>query len=175
MRKKIVTAGLAVIAVIALAGFGVWYFLDSQKDAAEPEESITVAYSPFESCALFLIAVDQHFFEENGLNLTLYKSNSGAAALDDMLNGKADLAASVDKFPLVRKVFQGTPAYAAASTDRADYIYIVVREDRGYRGTRQPQREKGWDGYGIHRRILPREVPHPPRPGDSGRPVCEWA
>ncbi len=103
MRKKIVTAGLAAIAVIALAGFGVWYFLDSQKAATEPVEAITVAYSPFEYTALFWIADDQHFFEKNGLNLTLRKYDSGAASLDGVANGEADITVGVTEFPLVTK------------------------------------------------------------------------
>lgn len=131
--NKNAAAAIAIIAVIALAGLGGWFFLDSQKSTVKPVESITVAYSPFESCALFLVAVDQQFFAKNGLNLTLHRSDSGAAALDDMLNGKADLAVSVSEFPLVRKVFQGTPARAVASMDRAEYIYIVARKDRGIR------------------------------------------
>ncbi len=124
---------VAIIGILVLTGVGLWGWSQFQSMNTGPEDmdTIVVAYSPFESCALFLIAVDQHFFEENGLNLTLYKSDSGAAALDDMLNGKADLAVSVSEFPLVRKVFRGTPARAVASIDRADYIYIVARKDLG--------------------------------------------
>jgi NitT/TauT family transport system substrate-binding protein len=107
-------------------------FISASGDAPNaPLREITVAYSPFESAALFLIAEDQHFFAENGLNLSLYRSDSGAAALDDMLNGKADLAVSVSEFPLVRKVFEGTSARAVATMDKAEYIFIVARKDRG--------------------------------------------
>ncbi|HWQ18876.1 MAG TPA: ABC transporter substrate-binding protein [Methanotrichaceae archaeon] len=126
-----VAAAIAVIAIIALAGLGGWSILGSQKNTEKPVESIRVAYSPFESCALFLVAEDLHFFTQNGLNLTLYRSDSGAAALEDMLNGKADLAVSVSEFPLVKKVFQGIPVCAVASIDRAEYIFIVARKDRG--------------------------------------------
>lgn len=129
--NKNAAAAIAVIFVIALAGLGGWSIQGSQKNTEKPMESITVAYSPFESCALFLVAVDRQLFTQNGLNLALYRSDSGAAALEDMLNGKADLAVSVSEFPLVRKVFQGTPARALASMDRAEYIYIVARKDRG--------------------------------------------
>lgn len=129
--NKNASAAIAIVTVIALAGLGGWLLLDSQKSTVKPVESIRVAYSPFESCALFLVAEDQQFFAKNGLNLTLYRSDSGAAALEDMLNAKADLAVSVSEFPLVRKVFQGTPARVVASIDRAEYIYIVARKDRG--------------------------------------------
>lgn len=128
---KKIEVSIAVIALIALAVLGGWSILGTQKNTEKPMESITVAYSPFESCALFLVAVDQKFFSQNYLNLTLYRSDSGAAALNDMLNGKADLAVSVSEFPLVGKVFQGIPVRAVASMDRAEYIYIVARKDRG--------------------------------------------
>jgi NitT/TauT family transport system substrate-binding protein len=123
---------IAVMILVAIAlGLCVSFFQDLQKNTEKPSESITVAYSPFESCALFLIAVDRGFFEENGLNLTLYRSDSGAAALGDMLSGKADMAVSVSEFPLIRMALQGTPARAVASMDKAEYIYIIARKDRG--------------------------------------------
>ncbi|WP_214019225.1 ABC transporter substrate-binding protein [Methanoculleus sp.] len=131
MQKRVLTAGLAVIVVIALTGLGVWLFLDSQKNAAEPEESITVAYSPFESTALLWIAEDRHFFEENGLNLTLRRYDSGAASLDGVINGEADITVGLSEFPLVGKAFQNAPVRAMGNIDRGDFIYIVARKDRG--------------------------------------------
>jgi ABC-type nitrate/sulfonate/bicarbonate transport system substrate-binding protein len=131
MQKKSLTAGLAVIAVIALAGLGAWYFLDSQKSAPEPAESITVAYSPFEYTALYWIAEDQHFFEKNGLNITLRKYDSGAASLDGVLNGEADITVGVSEFPLVGKALQNAPVRVIGNIDTGNFIYIVAREDRG--------------------------------------------
>jgi NitT/TauT family transport system substrate-binding protein len=128
--KKIIACGVLIVA-IALAGLGFWYLTSLPESLPVQSDSVFVAYSPFESSALFLIAEDQHFFARNGLNLSLYRSDSGAAALDDMLNGKADLAVSVSEFPLVRKVFEGTSARAVASMDKAEYIFIVARKDRG--------------------------------------------
>jgi NitT/TauT family transport system substrate-binding protein len=130
MRKGILP-GAAILVVLAVAGFVVWSFAGSAATPAKAPVSLTVAYSPFESSALFLVAEDRGFFTGNGLNLTLYRSDSGAAALNDMLDGKADVAVSVSEFPLVGKVFQGTPARAVASMDRAEYIYIVARRDQG--------------------------------------------
>jgi len=130
MNRQATAAGAVIIAAILIVAAG-WYLAGPGKNTAGPLEPVTVAYSPFESSGLFLVAVDQHFFEQNGLNLTLYRSSSGAAALDDMLNGKADMAVSVSEYPLVSKVFQGTTARALASMDKAEYIYIVARKDRG--------------------------------------------
>jgi len=130
MRRDVVL-GIAVLAVLAVGGLGAWYLMGSADANPVMPEQITVAYSPFESSALFLVAEDRGFFTGNGLNLTLYRSSSGAAALDDMLSGKGDLAVSVSEFPLVGKVFRDTPARALASMDRAEYIHIVARKDRG--------------------------------------------
>ncbi len=121
---------IAVIAVIALAGLGAWFFLDSQKSTVKPVESITVAYSPYESSALFWLAVDQRFFEENGLNLTLRRYDSGAASLDRVINGEANISVGASEFPFIRKAFQNARVRAVGNIDKGDFIYIVARKDR---------------------------------------------
>ncbi len=128
--EKII-AVIAVVAAIVLAGLGGWLFLDSQKSAAKPVESITVAYSPYEASALFWIAEDLRFFEENGLNLTLRRYDSGAASLDGVINGEADISVGASEFPLVRKAFQNARVQAVGNIDKGDFIYIIARKDRG--------------------------------------------
>ncbi len=125
------TAAMVVIAIVVIAGLGGWLFLDSQKNSDDSMESITVAYSPFESTALFWIAEDQQFFGKNGLNITLRKYDSGAAALEGVVNGEADIAIGISEFPLVRKAFENTRARAIGNIDKGDFIYLVARRDRG--------------------------------------------
>lgn len=129
--EKNVAAAIAIIAVIALVGLGGWFFLDSQKSTAKPVESITVAYSPYEASALLWIAEDMRFFEENSLNLTLRRYDSGAASLDGVINGEADISVGASEFPLVRKAFQNARVQAVGNIDKGDFIYIVARKDRG--------------------------------------------
>lgn len=114
INKRLIFPILGFVIVVLGTAFILWP--RPPKGYSGRMESITAVYSPFESCTLFLVAEDRQFFPRNGLNLTLHRSDSGAAALDDMLNGKADLAVSVAEFPLVGKVFQGAAARAA------DYI-----------------------------------------------------
>ena len=71
------TVAIVVIAIALVAGFSGLLFLDLPKSTPDSTESITVAYSPFESTALFWIAEDQHFFTKNGLNVTTRKYDSG--------------------------------------------------------------------------------------------------
>jgi len=125
------TVTIVVIAIAVIAGLGGWLFLDSQKNTEDSMESITVAYSPFESTALFWIAEDQQFFGKNGINITLRKYDSGAAALEGVVNGEADIAIGISEFPLVRKAFENTRARAIGNIDKGDFIYLVARRDRG--------------------------------------------
>lgn len=128
--KKIIAA-LIVIAGIVLAGLSGWYLLDSRKDTTQPVEPVMVAYSPFESTALFWVADEQRFFEKNGLNVTVKKYDSGAAALDGVVNGEADIAVGIAEFPLVRKAFQNESVRAMGNIDKGDFIYLVARKDSG--------------------------------------------
>jgi len=125
------TAAMVVIAIAVIAGLGGWLFLDSQKNTDNSAESITVGYSPFESTALFWIAEDRQFFGKNGINITLRKYDSGAAALEGTVNGEADIAIGISEFPLVRKAFENTRARAIGNIDKGDFIYLVGRRDRG--------------------------------------------
>ena len=61
------------------------------------------SYSPFESVTLFLVAQEQGFFDQNDLNLTLHKYNTGAGALSGVINGEADLVVGTTEFPLPYK------------------------------------------------------------------------
>jgi ABC-type nitrate/sulfonate/bicarbonate transport system substrate-binding protein len=132
MGKRFLNPGVIfVIALVVVAGIGLWSLSHSAKTERGSAIPVVVAWSPFESSGLFLVADEKQFFTENGLNLTLYRSDSGAAALDDMLAGKTDIAVSVSEYPFVRKVFGGTPARAVACMDKADYIFVVARKDRG--------------------------------------------
>ncbi len=130
MKKTTLITSIVLICIL-IAGLCGWYFAGSGNTTSAPMESITVAYSPFESTALLWVAEDRHFFAENGLNLSLKKYESGAGSLDGVLNGEADLTVGVTEFPLVRKVFQGAPARAIGNIDRGDFTYLVARKDRG--------------------------------------------
>jgi NitT/TauT family transport system substrate-binding protein len=129
--KNTIVAAAVVILVALVAGFSGLLFLDLPKSTPGPEESITVAYSPFESTALFWIAEDQHFFTKNGLNVTTKRYDSGAGALDGVVNGEADIAVGISEFPLVRKAFGNVNVRATGNIDKGDFIYLVARRDRG--------------------------------------------
>ncbi|MDD1678181.1 MAG: NrtA/SsuA/CpmA family ABC transporter substrate-binding protein [Methanomicrobiales archaeon] len=127
------TIAVTVITFLALTGLGLWAWSQFHEGNTNSEsmDSIVVAYSPFESTALFWIAEEEHFFSRNGLNITLRKYDSGAASLDGVVLGEADIAVGVTEFPLVRKAFQGEKIRTIGVIDKGYFTYLIARRDRG--------------------------------------------
>ncbi len=94
-------------------------------------QPITVAWSPFESNALFFVASDQGFFIDKGLDITLRKYDSGAGALTGVLAGEADVLVGTTEFPLVNRALQKASVKTIGVISRSEFIYIVARKDRG--------------------------------------------
>ncbi len=58
------------------------------------------------------------------------KYDSGAASLESVIKGDADIAVGVTEFPLVRKAFQNERVRAIGNIDKGEFIYLVARKDR---------------------------------------------
>jgi ABC-type nitrate/sulfonate/bicarbonate transport system substrate-binding protein len=128
--KKNMLYLISFLILFVFLGFVAWYSLQPPA-SPEPPDSIVVAWSPFEHSTLLFIAEDQHYFEKNGLNVTLRRYDTGAASLDAVVNGEADITVGVTEFPLVRMVLLNSNISAVASIDKGDIIYIVAGKDRG--------------------------------------------
>jgi NitT/TauT family transport system substrate-binding protein len=94
-------------------------------------ETVKVAHPVFESLALFWVAQDQGFFNRNGLNVTSQKYDTGAGALNGMINGEADIAIGTAELPLVTKALHNEKIQIISCVDKLDFIYLVARKDRG--------------------------------------------
>ncbi len=125
MKRK--TAAIATLVAVLATSLSA----SSCADKTEPPEPVTVAWSPFESLGLFFVAEDQGFFADNGLDVTARKYDSGAAALNGMLAGEADIVVGTTEFPLVNRSLQKADARIIATIARSETIYIVGRSDRG--------------------------------------------
>ncbi len=127
--KGVFVPGILVLGIAVIAGFGAGCLqLAPESQAAD---QVTVAYSPYESTALLWIAQDRQFFGDHGINVTLRRYDSGAASLEGVLKGEADLSVGVTEFPVVRKVFQKAGIRILGTIDRGEYNYLVARRDRG--------------------------------------------
>ena len=126
------SATIALIVLVGLAGIGLaWWALAPAATPPGPLEPITIAWSPFESTVLFWVADDRGFFRENGLCVTLRRYETGAASLDGVVNGEADLCVGATEYPLARQAFRNASIRAIACVDRGEFNYIVGRKDRG--------------------------------------------
>ena len=130
LRKRIVITAIVVIIVVSLF-LSLLFYLNPLGVYAGKVESVSVAYSPFESVALFWIAEDQHFFSGNGLNITSHRYDTGAGALGGMLNGEADIAVGTNEFPLVGRALDQARIRTIGSISKSEFIYLVGRRDLG--------------------------------------------
>jgi ABC-type nitrate/sulfonate/bicarbonate transport system substrate-binding protein len=98
---------------------------------SDSAETITVAWSPFESTALLWVADKQGFFARNRLSVALRRYDTGAGSLNAVLNGEADIAFGPSEFPVVGQAFDKPDMRITAIVDRAEFIYIISRKDLG--------------------------------------------
>ena len=127
-RNLIVIAVIILVVAIVLSSF---VYLNSQKPYTGKMESINVAYSPFESVTLFWVAEEQHFFSQNGLNVTSHKYDTGAGALDGVLKGEADIVVGTTEFPFTARVLNQARISTIGSISKSEFTYLVGRADRG--------------------------------------------
>jgi NitT/TauT family transport system substrate-binding protein len=127
-KKTVALATVLLIAVIIISSF---IYINFQNPYTGKMESIKVAYSPFESLALFWVAENQNFFSQNGLNVTSYKYNTGSGALDGVLNGEADITVGTTEFPLVTRALNNQRISTIGSISKSEFTYLVGRADHG--------------------------------------------
>jgi sulfonate transport system substrate-binding protein len=118
-----VTALLMVFAVSACTRSG-------QKPKGPPEK-ITIAYASPPSTTLADIAMALGYFRMEGLEVTPVFRSSGKAALEEVLEGKAD-AATVAETPVMFAIMKGQKVSIIASIQTSNTNNVIIaRKDRG--------------------------------------------
>ena len=129
VRKKLIIAAIAVVAVSLLSAS--LFYPSSPIYYLGKTQSVTIGNAQsFECDTLILVAQKQNFFGENGLNITIRDYPSGLAAINGLLNGEVDIAATAE-FPLVSRAFAGTNVSALATIAKTELQDIICRKDRG--------------------------------------------
>jgi NitT/TauT family transport system substrate-binding protein len=126
-----VTIAAVVLVLAVFLVIGSFFYLNSQRPYVGEIESIDVAYSPFESVALYWIAENQNFFSQNGLNVTSHRYDTGAGALDGVLNGEADIVVGTTEFPFAVRALGQAKIRTLGSMSNSEFTYLVGRADRG--------------------------------------------
>jgi ABC-type nitrate/sulfonate/bicarbonate transport system substrate-binding protein len=129
LRKGAITLIVMVVAVLLILSS--FFYLNSAKPYNGPIEPMTVAYSPFESVTLFWVAEDQHFFSQNGVNVTSHRYDTGVGALNGVLSGEADIAVGTNEFPLTVRALNNERIRTIGSISKSEFIYLVGRADHG--------------------------------------------
>ena len=122
LRRLLLVPAIMAIVFMAIA---------VPSSCASPPEPLVISYAPFESTALMWIAEDERFFARNGLDMSFRKYDTGAGALDAMLKGEADITMGTADFPTVGRAFRKESFRIIGNADKADFIYIIARRDRG--------------------------------------------
>ena len=125
-----VVIAIVVIAVLAFALYGAWQNRTAKEPVPGAMEPVVIGMEPNLVNSLIIVADDQGFFTENGLNVIIRNYPSGAAAVDGMMRGESDIA-TASEFVLVGKALASGPVSTFASIDRFQQIYLVARKDRG--------------------------------------------
>ena len=120
---------IGIIAVIILTGILVFYMTHPSRPAELPEQLIIASGSP-EFSALTLVAQEQGYFSEHGLNVTIHDYPTGPLAINELLAGRADMAYAAE-FVGVSTSFRSPDLRIIGSTAKSDVIALVIRNDRG--------------------------------------------
>lgn len=122
----IIGAFVVIVLVGAFAGF---YLLAPPQPAAVPDNLVISTGSP-EFSALTLVAEKKGFFTKKGLNVTIRHYPTGVGAVNDLMDGNADLAYAAE-FVGVSLIGNYPDLRIIGSTAKSDVISIVSRNDRG--------------------------------------------
>jgi ABC-type nitrate/sulfonate/bicarbonate transport system substrate-binding protein len=114
-------SGLAVLVTVCFIAF---YFLRANWSAPVPE-AIRIAMPRHALSALIYIADDQHYFEDEGLSVTLVPSPYGKDALNMMLAGNAEFSTSAS-LPVSSVILDGAEPRLLATLAKSDQSHVIL-------------------------------------------------
>ncbi|HJV36450.1 NrtA/SsuA/CpmA family ABC transporter substrate-binding protein [Geomonas sp.] len=102
-----------------------------ERSASGPTEKVTLAIAAIPDCALALIAQARGYFHEEGVEVEVHPYRYGKPALQEVLDGKADVATAAET-PVMFAVVNGRKISILASIMTTSLTQAVVaRKDRG--------------------------------------------
>ena len=125
-----IVAGIIVVVLLALAGFGAWYLTNSPTTYSGAPESITVGNMLYEYSGLIFIADDQGFFAMNGLNVTLLNYVSTVSSIKGLENSDTDITL-VPEYSIVTEAFNKENISVIGNIDKYQSVFLICRKDKG--------------------------------------------
>lgn len=129
LKKKFLIS-IVLIGIVAITAAAFIYIRPLMPVNQEQLESITVGAEFSQVNTLLFVAQKMGYFYENGLNVTIEPYNSGSDALNAMINGDVNIAAS-SEFSVTTKILADSKISIIATIDRFQQINIAARKDKG--------------------------------------------
>jgi NitT/TauT family transport system substrate-binding protein len=127
---QIILAVTVVIIVIIIAT-RIYLKISPPGNQTGPPEKATLSYVATTSAVLAGIALQQGYYQEEGLLITPRTKEIGKAALEDVLEGKADFGTSAGT-PIMMAIMKGGKISILATIQTSNkYNAIVARKDSG--------------------------------------------
>jgi ABC-type nitrate/sulfonate/bicarbonate transport system substrate-binding protein len=125
--NRVLAIGIVIILIIAVA----LILINPPSLSPQNElESLTIGAEFSQVNTLLFVAQNMSYFSANGLNVTIKPYVSGAAALEAMVNGDVNIAAS-SEFTVVNRILGSSDLSIIGAVDRFQQINLAARKDRG--------------------------------------------
>jgi len=128
MNKNLII-GIIVIGIILIGG-GAFYLQSVQEPAPVPLKDITIDPGKGVPSTLLLVAKDQGYFAQHGINVTFIESPSATVAMQNLLNRRHDFG-YVNEYSLSDPQLYNKTVRAIGTLSESDTNYVVSRRDRG--------------------------------------------
>jgi NitT/TauT family transport system substrate-binding protein len=101
-----------------------------QKSISSPVDSITIGTVLQETSIPVFIALDRQFFSQNGLDVTVKYYDSGAQAINGVLQNEIDIVAPTSEYVMVDQVMDNNAIETIGCIDKLDFVHLIGRKDR---------------------------------------------
>jgi NitT/TauT family transport system substrate-binding protein len=149
MKRNVIIGTVAVFVIVVLA-LGAWSILISPKSTVANPEQVTVGLPAvlLDASALAYIADDQHFFSDNGLNVTIKGYETGLNAVEVMIKENNNIAVATE-FVFVSKALQRENITSFGTISKYQIHYLVGRKDHGIANVSDLRGKKIGFAYGT--------------------------
>lgn len=128
MKKYIVVS--LIIAIVIVVLFAVFSLINISSLSSGPTLTLTIGGPALETSGLIYIAEDQHYFDQNRLNVTEVMYDSGGATISGVLNNNVDIG-MMSEYVMTNSILQGENITSVGSIDKFDNMFLIGRKDRG--------------------------------------------
>jgi NitT/TauT family transport system substrate-binding protein len=107
-----------------------WTFRSQAPKFSGPLEKLALGVFPSLYSLFIWVAEDQDFFKKNGLDLAMTEYDSGVSAVNNLIEGKVEIATAADSV-LVSNILDAPDLMILGVIDAVEDIRVIGRKDHG--------------------------------------------